>query len=142
MFRSDVALTDFLATKLRPTFKPIGPYITPRHFVRDPHDLRITLKVNGEVMQDESSSDMIFGVDRIVEYVSGLTDLNPGDMILTGSPAGNAAHHGNRYLRPDDVIEGEIEGLGVQRNRCVAASSVARGPDDSIVYKRLLPGGR
>lgn len=135
MYRNDIVFTDFLATKFRPTFKPTGPYITPRRFVPDPHELQIRLTVNGEVMQDESTSDMIFGIDRLVEYVSGMTDLNPGDMILTGSPAGNAAHHGNRFLQPGDLIEGSITGLGVQRNRCVAAVDVAKGPDDAGVYE-------
>jgi 2,4-didehydro-3-deoxy-L-rhamnonate hydrolase len=135
MYRKDIVFTDFLATKFRPTFKPTGPYITPAQFVPDPHDLRIRLTLNGETMQDESTSDMIFRIERVIEYVSGMTDLNPGDMILTGSPAGNAAHHGNRFLRAGDVIEGEIAGLGVQRNRCVATSEIARGPDDSAVYQ-------
>src|SRR5207344_250271 len=62
MLRSDLGMTDFLTSKLRPTFKPTGPYITPKRFVPDPHDLRIMLKVNGEVMQDDTTSDMIFGV--------------------------------------------------------------------------------
>jgi 2-keto-4-pentenoate hydratase/2-oxohepta-3-ene-1,7-dioic acid hydratase in catechol pathway len=135
MYRKDIVFTDFLATKFRPTFKPTGPYITPADFVGDPHDLRIRLTLNGETMQDESTDDMIFRIERLIEYVSGMTDLNPGDMILTGSPAGNAAHHGNRFLRPGDVMEGEITGLGVQRNRCVAATDVAKGPDDAGVYE-------
>lgn len=141
MFRTDVTLTDFLATKLRPTFKPIGPYITPAQFVPDPQSLQITLTLNGQVMQDDSTSDMIFGVDRLIEYLSGLTDLNPGDMIMTGSPAGNAAHHGNRFLQPGDVMQAEISGLGIQRIRCVEASTVAKGPDDSVVYTPMFQGG-
>jgi 2,4-diketo-3-deoxy-L-fuconate hydrolase len=139
MLRRDLPMTDFLNSKCRPTFKPTGPYITPKQFVPDPHDLRITLKVNGEVMQDDTTSDMIFGVERLVEYVSGVTDLYPGDMILTGSPSGNAAHHGNRFLQPGDLIEGEISRLGVQRNRCVAATATPKGPDDSVAYQPLAP---
>ena len=57
---------------------------------------------------------------QLVSYASRVVELLPGDLLLTGSPAGNAAHHGNRWLRPGDVMEGEITGLGVQRNRCVA----------------------
>ena len=71
-------------------------------------------------MQDESVDDIIFGVERLVAYASTVTELWPGDLLLTGSPAGNAGHHGNRWLRPGDVMEGEITGLGMQRNRCVA----------------------
>ena len=99
---------------------PTGPYIVPWEFVPDPRALRITLSVNGEVMQDESVEDIIYGVERLVAYASRRPTLAPGDLILTGSPAGNAGHHGNRWLAPGDVMEGPITGLGVQRNRCVA----------------------
>jgi 2-keto-4-pentenoate hydratase/2-oxohepta-3-ene-1,7-dioic acid hydratase in catechol pathway len=111
-------MTDFVATKLRPTFKPTGPYIVPAQFVPNPRELQITLRVNGDVMQDESTSDIIFGVEQLIEYASSMIVLRPGDLLLTGSPAGNAAHHGDRWLRPGDVVEGEITGLGAQRNRC------------------------
>jgi 2,4-didehydro-3-deoxy-L-rhamnonate hydrolase len=120
MNRPGFPMTDFLMTKGRPTFKPTGPYIVPREFVGDPRALRITLSVNGEVMQDEGVDDIIYGVERLVSYASTVTELWPGDLLLTGSPAGNAGHHGNRWLRPGDVMEGAITGLGTQRNRCVA----------------------
>jgi 2,4-didehydro-3-deoxy-L-rhamnonate hydrolase len=123
MQRPNFPMTDFIATKIRPTFFPTGPYVVPAAFVPDPYDLRVTLKVNGEVMQDESTSDIIFGIEQLVAYASTLIVLRPGDLLLTGSPAGNAAHHGNRWLRPGDVMEGEITGLGVQRNVCVDESS-------------------
>jgi 2-keto-4-pentenoate hydratase/2-oxohepta-3-ene-1,7-dioic acid hydratase in catechol pathway len=120
MHRPGFPMTDFLMTKGRPTFKPVGPYIVPREFVPDPRALRITLSVDGEVMQDEGVDDIIFGVERLVAYASTVTELWPGDLLLTGSPAGNAGHHDNRWLRPGDLMEGAITGLGVQRNRCVA----------------------
>jgi 2,4-didehydro-3-deoxy-L-rhamnonate hydrolase len=119
MNRPGFPMTDFLMTKGRPTFKPVGPYIVPREFVPDYRALRITLKVNGQVMQDEGVDDIIYGVEQLVAYVSSVTDLWPGDLLLTGSPAGNAGHHGNRWLKPGDVMEGSITGLGVQRTRCV-----------------------
>jgi 2-keto-4-pentenoate hydratase/2-oxohepta-3-ene-1,7-dioic acid hydratase in catechol pathway len=135
MHRSDLRQTDFVATKMRPGFKPIGPWITPARFVEDPHDLRMTLKVNGEIMQDESTADMIFSIPRLIEHSSGMTDLRPGDIIATGSPAGNAAHHGGRWLTPGDVIESEIEGLGAQRNRCIAATARPHGPDLAPAFR-------
>lgn len=135
MHRSDLRFTDFLATKGRPGFKPTGPWITPASFVTDPHSLRITLSVNGEVMQDGKSDDMIFSIDRLIEYASGLTDLRPGDIIATGSPSGNAAERGGRFLRAGDVLEGTIEGLGTQRNRCVAAAEGPQGPDFGSAFK-------
>lgn len=122
MYRPGFPMTDFLMSKGRPTFLPTGPYILPREFVEDYRALRITLRVNGELMQDESVDDMVHGVERLVSYASRVVELGPGDLLLTGSPAGNAGHRGERWLAPGDVIEGEITGLGVQRNRCVAPS--------------------
>ena len=110
--------TDWLAGKNSPTFLPLGPWLVPAQFVPDPTDLQITLTLNGETMQDETTADMIFGIAELIAHVSSITALRPGDLLLTGSPAGNGAHYG-RYLRPGDVMESAITGLGVQRNRCV-----------------------
>jgi 2,4-didehydro-3-deoxy-L-rhamnonate hydrolase len=110
--------TDWLAGKNSPTFLPLGPWLVPAQFVPDPRDLRITLRLNGETMQDESTADMIFGIPELIEHISAITPLRPGDLLLTGSPAGNGAHYG-RYLRAGDVMESTITGLGTQRNACV-----------------------
>jgi 2,4-diketo-3-deoxy-L-fuconate hydrolase len=122
MFRPGFPMTDFAMTKLRPTFKPAGPYIVPTEFVPAYRSLQIRLDVNGDSMQDEGVDDIVYGVEELVAYMSRVVDLRAGDLILTGSPAGNAAHHGNRWLRPGDVMEGTITGLGVQRNACVSPS--------------------
>jgi 2-keto-4-pentenoate hydratase/2-oxohepta-3-ene-1,7-dioic acid hydratase in catechol pathway len=114
--------TDWLAAKNWPGFFPIGPYIVPSEHVGDPMDLQITLRLNGEVMQDSSTADMMFDVARLIEHTSSICELEPGDVLLTGSPAGNGVHHG-RFLKPGDVIESEIAGLGRQRNRCVAEAA-------------------
>jgi 2-keto-4-pentenoate hydratase/2-oxohepta-3-ene-1,7-dioic acid hydratase in catechol pathway len=120
VFRRDMPEigTDWLRAKNAPTFTPLGPYLVPAEFAGDPGDLRITLRLNGEVRQDETTKDMIFGVARLVAHASRTVRLLPGDLVLTGSPAGNGLHWG-RLLRPGDVMEGAITGLGVQRNRCV-----------------------
>lgn len=110
---------DLAASKNAPTYLPLGPYIVPASAIADPQALRITLKLNGEIKQDESTSDMIFPVARLVEYASSFAMLLPGDVICTGSPAGNGVHYG-RFLQPGDVVESSISGLGVQRNVCVA----------------------
>jgi len=110
---------DWLAAKCSPGFLPLGPFVTPAAFVGDPQDLQITLKLNGQTMQDESTADMIFGVAKIIEFISMHVRLLPGDVVLTGSPSGNGTHY-NRFIRDGDVLEGAIAGLGVQRNRCVA----------------------
>ncbi|WP_068691617.1 fumarylacetoacetate hydrolase family protein [Thermobifida halotolerans] len=111
--------TDWLRAKNAPTFLPLGPWLVPAEFVPDPMDLRIRLTLNGRVMQDETTKDMIFDVARLVSAASQTVPLSPGDLVLTGSPAGNGMHWG-RLLRPGDVMESTITGLGVQRNRCVA----------------------
>jgi 2-keto-4-pentenoate hydratase/2-oxohepta-3-ene-1,7-dioic acid hydratase in catechol pathway len=128
VLRSDSAALggDWLRAKSQPSFFPIGPLLVPRAFVPDPARLRIQLRLNGEVMQDASTSDMLFDIPQLVAYVSSITPLEPGDVILTGSPPGNGAHW-NRYLRPGDLLEGEITGLGVQRNRCVAEADAGDG---------------
>jgi 2-keto-4-pentenoate hydratase/2-oxohepta-3-ene-1,7-dioic acid hydratase in catechol pathway len=121
VFRRDMPQigTDWLRSKNAPGFTPLGPWIVPAESVANPDDLRVTLKLNGETMQDESTKDMIFGVARMVSYASQTARLLPGDLVLTGSPAGNGMHWG-RLLRDGDVMEGSVTGLGVQRTRCTA----------------------
>ena len=122
--RPDLAAigSDWVRGKNSPTFLPTGPWLVPARFVPDPGALRITLRLNGEVMQDETTADMIFDVARLVSYVSATVGLQEADLLLTGSPAGNGTHHG-RFLRDGDVMEGEITGLGTQRNRCAGPTN-------------------
>lgn len=121
VFRRDMPQigTDWLRSKNAPGFTPLGPWIVPAESIADPDDLRVTLQLNGETMQDESTQDMIFKVARMVSYASQTARLLPGDLVLTGSPAGNGMHWG-RLLRDGDIMEGTVTGLGVQRTRCVA----------------------
>jgi 2-keto-4-pentenoate hydratase/2-oxohepta-3-ene-1,7-dioic acid hydratase in catechol pathway len=108
---------DWLASKCAPSFLPLGPWLVPAEFVPDPQRLQITLRLNGDVMQDESTADMIFPVARLVEHASAYAELLPGDVICTGSPAGNGMHYG-RFLHDGDVVEGTIANFGTQRNVC------------------------
>lgn len=110
---------DWLAGKNSPTFLPTGPLFVPATHAGDPMSLRLTLTVNGEIMQDESTSDMVFDVAALIEHISTVAELRPADLVLTGSPAGNGAARGV-FLKPGDVIDATITGLGSQRNRCVA----------------------
>lgn len=110
--------TDWLRSKSPPSFMPFGPVLVPACFVNDPQSLRITLMLNGQTMQNESTADMLFSVARQIEYITRHVQLWPGDLIATGSPAGNGTHY-YRYLRHGDVVDSTIEGLGAQRNRCV-----------------------
>jgi 2,4-didehydro-3-deoxy-L-rhamnonate hydrolase len=111
---------DWMRCKNAPGFNILGPYVTPARFVPDPQKLHIKLSLNGQVMQDEGTDDMIFGVARLIEFASAHTQLNPGDIIMTGSPSGNGIHHG-RLLQDGDVMTGEILGLvGQQVTPCQA----------------------
>src|SRR3954468_106008 len=117
---------DWLAGKCAPTFLPTGPLLVPSAHAGDPMALRITLKVNGRTMQDESTADMLFDVAALIAHISEVAELRAGDLVLTGSPAGNGAHHGV-FLKPGDVMDGTITGLGAQRNRCVAEPAPSDG---------------
>ncbi|MGZ5870132.1 MAG: fumarylacetoacetate hydrolase family protein [Croceibacterium sp.] len=121
IFRRDGSAigADWLSGKCFPTFLPFGPMVVPKEQVGNPHDLNLTLKVNGKTYQDESTSDMMASIERQIEYLSDRVVLEPGDLICTGSPYGNGSAFGV-FLKPGDVMEGTITGLGTQRNRCVA----------------------
>jgi len=126
LFRPDMRAiaSDWLSSKSPPSFMPFGPFIMPARFVADPHDLHMTLALNSQVMQDATSSDMIFDISRQIEYVSNRVALGPGDVILTGSPAGNGTHY-KRFLKAGDEIIASIAGLGSQRNTCVSEGAHA-----------------
>jgi 2-keto-4-pentenoate hydratase/2-oxohepta-3-ene-1,7-dioic acid hydratase in catechol pathway len=117
---------DWLAGKNSPTFLPTGPLLVPAEFVENPMDLRLQLSVNGRTMQDETSADMLFDIADLIAHISNVAELRPGDLVLTGSPAGNGASH-SIFLQPGDVIEASITGLGSQCNRCVAESAAPAG---------------
>ncbi|MFG3295141.1 fumarylacetoacetate hydrolase family protein [Streptomyces sp. NPDC048179] len=124
VFRRDLKAigTDWLRCKNAQGFTPLGPWLVPAASIADPGDLRVTLKLNGDTMQDESTKDMLFGIARLVSYISRTARLLPGDLVLTGGPAGNGIHWG-RLLRDGDVMEGPVTGLGARRTRCVRESA-------------------
>ncbi|WP_392337084.1 fumarylacetoacetate hydrolase family protein [Loktanella salsilacus] len=108
--------------KSAPTFGPTGPYLVTADEVGDPQNLRVTLKLNGDTVQDSNTSDMIFSVREIVSYMSSFMELRPGDIIATGTPSGvGMGMKPQRFLRPGDVMEVEVEGLGAQQQTAVAA---------------------
>jgi 2-keto-4-pentenoate hydratase/2-oxohepta-3-ene-1,7-dioic acid hydratase in catechol pathway len=101
------------------TFCPVGP-MTPASAVADPHGLSIRAILNGDVMQDSSTSNLIFGIDEIISYASQTSTLEEGDLILTGTPAGVGVFRDpQRLLQPGDEITIEIEGLGSITNPVV-----------------------
>lgn len=113
---------DWLAGKSFPTFLPFGPLIVPKDAVANPYELNIRLSVNGKTYQDESTADMMISIERQIAFLSDLVELQPGDLICTGSPYGNGSAYGV-YLQDGDIMEGSITGLGSQRNRCVAEAA-------------------
>lgn len=108
-----------------PTFGPVGPWLVTRDEVPDPRALSMWLDVNGERMQDGSTATMIFGVEEIVSYCSRLMQLEPGDIITTGTPpgVGMGQKPEPRYLKAGDVVTLGIGGLGAQRQDVVAAEA-------------------
>jgi 5-carboxymethyl-2-hydroxymuconate isomerase len=102
------------------TFCPLGPVVVPAEQIPDPQDLRIFTRVNGETVQDSSTSEMIFGVAELIAFCSASFTLDPGDLLLTGTPWGCGEFMSPpRSLRDGDVVECEIEGIGVLRNPVV-----------------------
>ncbi|WP_308466469.1 fumarylacetoacetate hydrolase family protein [Rathayibacter soli] len=99
------------------TFNPLGPVLVPANEIADPQSLGLRLWVNGELRQNGTTADMIFDVRQIIVYLSQFMVLRPGDLINTGTPAGVALGMPDQpYLRPGDVVELEVDGLGRARN--------------------------
>ncbi len=102
------------------TYAPFGPYMATAEEVPNPNDLNLWLKLNGEKIQDSSSSDFIFNVQQVISYLSNFMTLLPGDVISTGTPAGvGLGFDPPVYLKEGDVVELGIDGLGVQKQTAV-----------------------
>ncbi len=100
------------------TFAPLGPFLATPDEIADVGNLRLRLAVNGEVRQDGSTADMLFGVPFLVSYISRFMTLLPGDVISTGTPAGvGLGMDPPQYLKPGDIVELSIDGLGSSRQR-------------------------
>ena len=100
-------------TKSIDTFAPLGPCIVTKDQIPDPHNLKIELRVNGVVRQSSNTKCMVFKIPEIIEYISRFATLEPGTIIATGTPEGIGE------LKPGDIVEVEIEGIGVLRNKVV-----------------------
>lgn len=109
------------------TFGPVGPYLVTTDDIPDPQTLALWLDVNGERMQSGHTADMIFSCAQLVSYCSRMMTLEPGDLIITGTPAGvGMGMQPPRYLQTGDVMTLGIDGLGEQRQKLVAREKVAR----------------
>ena len=108
---------------------PLGPWVVTKDEIPDPQRLFLRLRVNGTVKQDGSTRDMIYPVDALIEWASKGMTLLPGAIIATGTPDGvGFARTPPEFLKPGDVMETEVEHIGVLRNRIVPASVVATAP--------------
>jgi 2,4-didehydro-3-deoxy-L-rhamnonate hydrolase len=109
----------YCMAKSMPTFGPVGPFVVTPDELSDPDDLAIRCEVNGEVMQNGRTKQLIFPVGEIIARLSQLCILLPGDLIFTGTPSGvGSLRTPPRFLAPGDVIVTEIEGLGRMENHC------------------------
>lgn len=103
------------------TFNPLGPWLVAADAIADPQALELRSWVNGEPRQDSKTADMIFTVAHIIWHLSQFLVLEPGDLVNTGTPEGVALSGRYGYLKPGDVLEVEVAGLGRQRSRCMRA---------------------
>jgi 2-keto-4-pentenoate hydratase/2-oxohepta-3-ene-1,7-dioic acid hydratase in catechol pathway len=108
-------------SKSLPTFCPMGPAIVTADEIADPHALDISLSIDGEVLQSSNTRELIFTVPQLIEYISSITPLLPGDIVSTGTPAGvGLGRTPKRWLKPGETVTVSIEGLGSITNPVVA----------------------
>jgi len=118
--------SDWLIQKNHDTFGPLGPFIVPKEFIKDPMNTRHTMTLNSEVMQDSNTSRMSHNIYELVSYASNIMTLNAGDVIAGGSPAGtNIERADPRWMRAGDTAKCTIEGIGDLINPVVAESSAS-----------------
>ena len=112
--------SQWIAGKTLDTFAPLGPGLVPGSLIPDPQDLRIETRVNGTVVQSDSTASMVFGVAETIAFLSSIMTLEPGDIIATGTPAGvGFKREPPMFLQDGDVVEVAIEGVGTIRNPVV-----------------------
>jgi len=115
------ATSQWSMSKSFPTFCPLGPAIVTADEIADPHELAIGLSIDGEVLQNSNTRELIFKVPELVEYLSSITPLLPGDVISTGTPPGvGLGRTPKRWLRPGETVTVRVEGLGALTNPVVA----------------------
>src|SRR5581483_3928421 len=114
-----------LRAKNRDGLTPVGPCVVDRTDVADPMSLKLRTSVNGEIVQQGSTADMIFDIPYLIEYLTSFMTLSPGDLILTGTPQGVV------YLNPGDVVVTEIEGVGALMNTLVSDEDFYAPPTQS-----------
>ncbi|MEE9418197.1 MAG: fumarylacetoacetate hydrolase family protein [Desulfatiglandaceae bacterium] len=125
LLQEETQRVNWFCMKAQDTFAPMGPYIVLTDEIQDPHLLRLRLWVNGELRQDSSGEEMIFKIPRIIAEISRFVTLEPGDVISTGTPTGTSFST-KKYLAAGDVVECEVEGIGLLRNSIKVEEPVYR----------------
>jgi 2-keto-4-pentenoate hydratase/2-oxohepta-3-ene-1,7-dioic acid hydratase in catechol pathway len=116
-----MATSQWMMGKTFDTFAPMGPVVVTADEIADPHNLRIALRLNGELLQDSNTSNLIFGIGKLIAHLSSVFTLEPGDVISTGTPAGvGFARKPPVWLKPGDEVAVEVEGIGTLVNPVVA----------------------
>jgi 2-keto-4-pentenoate hydratase/2-oxohepta-3-ene-1,7-dioic acid hydratase in catechol pathway len=116
-----MATSQWLMGKTFDTFAPMGPWIVTRDEIADPHALDLTLEIGGEILQHSNTRELVFGVPALIEFISSVVTLEPGDVVATGTPAGvGFARKPPRYLRDGDEVVIRIPGIGELRNPVIA----------------------
>jgi 2-keto-4-pentenoate hydratase/2-oxohepta-3-ene-1,7-dioic acid hydratase in catechol pathway len=115
------ATTQWLMGKTFDTFAPMGPWITTADAIADPHALDIQMEINGELLQNSNTRELIFRIPDLIAFLSSVFTLEPGDIVSTGTPAGvGVARKPQRFLRPGDDVVIKIPAIGELRNPVVA----------------------
>ena len=115
------ATTQWLMGKTFDTFAPMGPWIVTKDEIADPHALDISLEIGGETLQKSNTTEMVFRIPELIEYVSTVVTLEPGDVFATGTPAGvGFARKPPRWLKPGEEVIVRISGIGELKNPVVA----------------------
>ena len=118
-----MATTQWLMGKTFDTFAPMGPYLVSADEIADPHALDISIRINGEVLQNSNTRELIFKIPDLIAYLSSVVTLEPGDVVSTGTPAGvGFARKPPRFLRPGDDVVVRVDQIGELRNPVVAES--------------------
>lgn len=116
-----LATSQWILGKSFPTFCPLGPAIVTADEIQDPHALDIRLEIDGEELQHSNTRELIFRIPQLIEHISGITPLEPGDVISTGTPQGvGLGRKPQRWLRAGETVTIEIAGLGKLVNPTVA----------------------
>jgi 2-keto-4-pentenoate hydratase/2-oxohepta-3-ene-1,7-dioic acid hydratase in catechol pathway len=116
-----LAVSQWVMGKTFDTFAPMGPYLVTADEIEDPHNLNISLTLNGETVQNSNTKELIFKIPELIEFLSSIMTLEAGDIVSTGTPSGvGMAWNPPKWLKPGDETVVTVEGLGSLRNTCIA----------------------